>query len=348
MTVTAERRLAGWTLAAMLVTAVAVNASDYSFLVPLQHVRIDTHRSIIEGRAAAPRQYQILVPYVLDPPIRMLATVMPPDKALTRVYAAYHLAALTLLLAVLFFYLRRWFSAEQALIGALVVASMIRIVLRPGEYWDLSSIPESSVFAPASLLEPTTIALGLLLMHAGRHWWLAALVAIAATNSDVAALLPVLFVLTRPLTRDRIALALGYAAIWAAVSIAVRLAVGATVLPPVIGEALTENLQHLPSVVINLALFLGPVWLLIPMGWRRTPVFARRAMVVIPIHLLAIAAWGYWWDVRNLAALYPILLPPALAALFPPREVAELPPPREALRRTGKFRATDSVTVAPT
>lgn len=170
MTVAGERRLSGWKIAAMLVTAVAVNASDYSFLVPLQQVRVDTHRSIIEGHATPPRQHQILVPYLLDPPIRVLASVMPPDKALTRVYAAYHLAALALLLATLFFYLRVWFSTEQALAGALVVGSTIRIVLRPGEYWDLSSIPESSVFAPASLLEPSVIALGLLLIHAGRPW----------------------------------------------------------------------------------------------------------------------------------------------------------------------------------
>ena len=321
MTVTGERRLSLWKLAAVLVTAVAVNASDYSFLVPLQHVRIETHRSIIAGHATAPRQHQILVPYLLDPPIRLLATVMPPDKALTRVYAAYHLAALALLVATLFLYLCVWFSPEQALVGALIVGSTIRIVLRPGEYWDLSSIPESSIFAPASLLEPAMIAVGLLLMRAGRHWLLAALIAIAAANSEAAALLPVLFVATRPLTRDRIATALGYVAIWVVVTLAVRLAVGGAVFPPEIGQALSENLRHVPSLAINLALFLGPVWLLIPIGWRRTPVFARRAMVTIPIYLLAVAAWGYWWDVRNLAPLYPILLPPALAALFPPRTV---------------------------
>lgn len=316
----AERRLAGWRLAAVLLTAVAVNASDYSFLVPLQQLRIDTHRSIIEGHADGPRQQQVLVPYLLDPPIRALATVMPADKALTRVYAAYHLAALTLLLATLFFYLRAWFTTEQALVGALVVGSTIRIVLRPGEYWDLSSIPQSSVFAPASLLEPTIIALGLLLILADRRWLLAGLVAIAAANSEAAALLPVLFVVTRPLTRDRIVAALGYVAICVAVSLAVRLSLRGAAFPLEIGQTLTENLQHLPSLAINLALFLGPVTLLIPIGWRQTPEFARRAMIAIPIYLLAIAAWGYWWDVRNLTPLYPILLPPALAALFEPRD----------------------------
>lgn len=330
MTVTVERRLAGWSLAAVLATAVAVNASDYSFLVPLQQVRINTHRAVIGGRAEEPRGQQILVPYLLDPPIRALATVMPPDKALTRVYAVYHLAALTLLLATLFFYLRVWFTAEQALVGTLIVGSTIRIVLRPGEYWDLSSIPLSSVFAPASLLEPTLIALGLLLIHADRRWWLAGLIAIAAVNSDAAGLLPLLFLVARPLTAGRINAGSGYLFLWAGVRVVVGgLVAGNGVLRPQALEALSENLQHLPSLAINLALFLGPVWLLIPLGWRRTPEFARRAMIAVPIYLLAIAAWGYWWDVRNLAPLYPILLPPALAALFAPRTGdSPLPPSR--------------------
>lgn len=296
--------------------------------MPLQQLRIDTHRSIIEGRAAPPRQQQILVPYLLDPVIREMSAVMSPDKALTRAYAAYHLAALTLLLATLFFYLRLWFSTEQALVAALFVASTIRIVLRPGEYWDLSSIPDSSVFAPASLLEPSVIALGLLLTHAGRNWLLAALVVIAAANSDAAALLPLLFVLTRPVTRERIGAALGYLLIWLGVRLAVRLAVGGTMLPPPIGEVLTDNLQHLPSLAINFALFLGPVLLLIPIGWRRTPEFARRAMIAVPIYLIGVAAWGYWWDVRNLSPLYPLLLAPALAALFEPHALHELGPTR--------------------
>lgn len=315
-----ERGLPRWVLAALFVTAVAVNASDYSFLVPLQQVRRETHRAIVEGRATAPRQYQVLVPFLLDPPIRLLASVMPPDKALSRTYAAYHLLALVLLLAALFRYLRVWFSIEQALAGALIVGSTIRIVLRQGEYWDGSSIPESSVFAPSSLLEPSSIALGLLLIGANRRWLFAGLVAIAAANSEAAVLLPLLFLVTRPLTGDRLVAGLGYFSVWAAVTLAVRLAVGGATLPPEIGLALTSNLQHLPSLAINLALFLGPVWLLVAAGWRRTPIFARRATIVVPLYMVAVALWGYWWDVRNLTPLYPLLLPPALAALFDPRE----------------------------
>jgi hypothetical protein len=321
MTITSERGLPSWVLAAVFVSAVAVNASDYSFLVPQQHVRIETHQAIVEGRAAAPHASRVLVPILLEPPIRLLATVMPPAKAVTRTYAAYHLLALALLLAVLFRYLREWFSVEQSLAGALLVGSTIRIVLRPGEYWDLSSIPESSVFAPASLLEPTLVALGLVLILDNRRWLLGGLIAIAALNSEAMFLLPALFLVTRPFTRDRLVAAVGYLTIGIAVTIAVRLATGTPMLPSVGGDVLNASLRNLPSLAVNLALFLGPVWLLIPVGWQRTPAFARSAFLALPLYLIAIGLFGYWWDVRNLMPLYPLLLPPALAALFVPRGV---------------------------
>ena len=319
MRIHGERTHPRWVLAALLVTAVAVNASDYSFLVPLQQLRRDTHRAVVEGRADAPQQYRVLVPFILDTPIRLLSTVMP-DKAFGRTYAAYHLVALTLLLAALFRYLRVWFSVEQALGGALIVGSTIRIALRATEYWDFSSIPGNGVFAPSSLLEPIFVASGLLLILDDRRWTLACLIIVASLNSGAAMLLPLLFLVARPVSRERLLAGLGYLALWGAVSVGLRQAFGFRAVSPYIGQVLDANLEHLPSLVINLSLFLGPVWLLIPVGWRRTPVFARRVMLVIPVYLIGVAVWGYWWDVRNLTPLYPLLLPPALAALFNPRE----------------------------
>ena len=261
MTVTVERRLAGWSLAAVLATAVAVNASDYSFLVPLQQVRINTHRAVIGGRAAEPRRQQILVPYLLDPPIRALATVMPPDKALTRVYAVYHLAALTLLLATLFFYLSRLVHRRAGIgrnsdcgqhdpnraeagrvLGPVVYSTEQRVCTGIAARTDVHRLG-------ASADSRRTV-----------DWWLAVLIAIAAVNSEAAALLPVLFLATRPLTRDRIDAGSGYAAIWVVSERGGAVVESrATECSGRIGQALSENLQHLPSLAINLALFLGPV-----------------------------------------------------------------------------------------
>ena len=154
----------------MLVTAVVVNASDYSFLVPLQQVRIDTHRVDhrgARGGAATAPDPRALPSGSANPRARHRdAARQGVDARVCRVSSGGpHAAARHAVLAIS----ACGSAAEQALVGALIVGSTIRIVLRPGEYWDMSSIPESSVFAPASLLEPTVIAVGLLLMRAGRR-----------------------------------------------------------------------------------------------------------------------------------------------------------------------------------
>lgn len=306
-----------WVLAALFVTAVAINASDYSVLVPQQPVRRETHRAVMDGRAPAPQRYRVLVPFALDPMIDALSRVMPGERAFSRAYGVFHLFALTLLLGTLFVYLREWFTEEQALVGSLLVGSALRLALRQNEYLDLAPIPTSGVFAPSSLLDPSFLALGLLLMLRERRWLLAGVIAVASLNSEAAVLLPVAFLATHVNNRRDLRDGLGYLFLWGAVALGVRYGVGAAG-PQMDALPLPENLQHLPTAALNVTLFLGPVWLLVAAGWRRTPAFARRAMLAATVYLVGVAIWSSWWDVRVLMPLYPLLMPPVLAALFEP------------------------------
>lgn len=307
-------RLSFWVLAAIFVTAAATNANDYSFLVPRQDVRVAVHQAVIDHTAPASARYHVLVPYLVETGVRLLAPHMTYEVAFRRVYALYYLSALTALFAVLFWYLSRWFSDVQALAGSLLVGSTIRIVLRQGEYLDLSSIPTASVFSPSSLLDPTAIAVGLTLMVNDRRWLLALLIAIASLNSEAALLLPLLYVLTRPPSRETAITASGYGAIGVVVFVALRALLGAA---PSASEPPNPE-----TTAINLALFLGPVWLLAIFGMRRAPAFVRQSAIAIPVYLIAVAAIGPSWDLRLMTPLYPLVLPLALSALFVPREGA--------------------------
>jgi hypothetical protein len=305
-------RLSFWVLAAIFVTAAATNANDYSFLVPRQDVRVAMHRAVVDHTAPSSTRYHVLVPYLVEPAVQLLAPRMTYEVAFRRVYALYYLSALTVLFAVLFWYFSLWFSDVQALAGSLFVGSTIRIVLRQGEYLDLSSIPTSSVFSPSSLLEPIAIAIGLILMATDRRWLLAPLIAIASLNSEAAFLLPVLYLLTRSPSRRVAITAFGYVTIAAAVFIGLRLWLGTA---PSVAEP--SNPQ---TTVINLALFLGPVWLLAIVGARVAPAFVRRSALAIPLYLLAVLTLGPGWDLRLMTPLYPLVLPLALSALFEPHE----------------------------
>lgn len=265
-----------WTLAAIFVTAIAVNAFDYSVLVPQPQLRYDMHQAIVAGTAPAPDRYRVLIPWLLDPVIKAASSLTDPAQAFRRVYFAFHAVALTALLAAVYAYCRLWFSRERALIGALIAGSTLRLVLRMGEYWDFSPIPAHSWFAPWSLLEPVFVSAALILIHRQRRAAAAAVVAIAALSSGAG----ILNALSPPLA------------------------------------TLQDNLAHLPVTVINLFLFLGPAAGLAVLGFRNTPAFAKRAAIASVPLIVGVGLFGYWWDVRLLTPLYPVAAPLVLSALF--------------------------------
>lgn len=311
-----------WVVVGLLVTAIAVHAYDYSFLVPREPLRLAAHAAVVAGTAEVPQRTHLLVPWLLNPSIQLVARFMPFDLAFRRVYAAFHVTALALLLVSLYAYCRHWFTIEQSMVGALLVGATLRLPLRPGEYWDFSSIPDTSVFSPGSLLDPIFVAVALLLIRFDRPAWLAAVMIAASLNSEIALVLPLLYLLAGDLNGRRVGIAAGFFLLCAGVLMTLRLMADAG---PFAGISITwrENLAHLPSTIINLTLFLGFGWLLCLFGLRRAPRFVQRQAMAVPIYLIVIAVWGFWWDVRNLMPLYPLLLPPALSAIFPPGPPAD-------------------------
>ena len=302
-----------WIVPVIFLTAVAVNASDYSVLVPRQDLRIATHRAIVDGTAPPLVQHRVLIPAVLEPAIRVASTAMPADKAVTRTYAVFHLLALAGVLFVTYGYCSLWFTRDRSLIAALLIGSTIRLSLRQGEYWDGSPIPDTSVFAPWSILDAVVIGHALGLLYHGRRAGFLILIAIAALNSEASVLLPMLAAVHARQTGWRLAAAA--AATWAIVTGGLHVAFGAS-WPTMTWQ---ENRAHLGAAIVNLALWLGPALVLVAAGWRHAPAFARRSIYAAAPFVAAFAAFGYWWDVRTLLPLYPLLAPLLLSAVWRPR-----------------------------
>ena len=309
----------GWrTVTAIMMSAVLVTAATYSFFTPLNEARVAAHREVVTLAASAPDRYRVLVPFALDGPIHALAAFVPYDKAVERVYGVFHLVALSLILIALVLQLSLWFTTVQSLAGALMVGSLVQLALRQQEY-DLSSIPDAAVFAPHSLLEPVVIALGCVLARRGRQWPLAALTAVAALNSEAAIILPLLYIAVLGVSRASVLTAIGYAVIWGAVTLTLRLALGESPSVWTVREIWRENMAHLPTAFVNVALFLGPLWVVAAVGWRRAPGPIRRTAWLTAPYVAAVGVWGFWWDVRLLLGLYPLLMPLVLSAVFAPR-----------------------------
>jgi hypothetical protein len=301
------RRLRSFSLAAIFVAASAVTALDYSFFVgdPTLVARRSIHQGVLAHTATAPDRYRLLAPLIVEGPVRLLERWMPRDVAFDRVYAVFYVVAMTAMLWSLFAYLRVWFADEQALIAVLLVASTLRITIRQHDY------------APFSYLEPTFIALGLLLMLGERRWWLALLVAIAAFNRETGIFIVFLFAATQPLTRRNLQMTLIYASVWAAVFAGVRLYGGEADRYWELGRIWRTNISQPGLTLYNVTAFLGVIWILAVPGVRHAPAFVRRAAIVIPVYAAVVAIWGLWWEVRLLMPLLPLVTPLALSALFP-------------------------------
>jgi hypothetical protein len=300
-------------IAAILVTAAGVNAYHYSFLVPRAAERIATHEAVVHHAAAAPERFRVLVPYAVEAVARPASMLMPYQKSISRVYAAYYLLALTALLLACFAYFTRWYPRDTALIGALLVADTVHIALRQGEYIGQVPIPSSAVFAPHSILEPTLIAATLIFTARGQWKWVTVVAGIAALNSEAALLVPLVALAGGGATNRSVAAATVSAGVAVGVLLLIRLIVGGPWTSMSLDAIWQMNVANLPTAAVNVLLLLGGAWVLAVFGYSRSPVFLRRVAMVVPVYAAVVGVCGFWWDVRLLLSLYPLVVPLALA-----------------------------------
>ncbi len=295
----------------ILLTASGVSAYDWSFRVddPIKQERLDTHNRIVNRTARAPERYRVLVPYLLDLPIRALAQFMPYEKAFGRVYAAYYWLAISVMLYALHLGLRTYFTSEQALVGVLLAASTLPMALRYHAY------------SPYSLLEPTFFALALLWIREERHVLLALLTLIATLNRETGIFVVFFLLAVAPLDRRHVRSAATLLTIWAATFWGLRWYAGDA--PRFFDlrttwHGNTHTIEQLMIAATSWLLMLGALWLYAVMGISRAPAFVRRSALVLPAYALTILMWGAWVEVRLWLPMYPVILPLALSYLFPP------------------------------
>lgn len=295
----------------ILLTAAGVSAYDWSFRVddPIKQERLDTHSGIVSRTARAPERYRVLVPYLLDPPIRALSQFMPYEKAFGRVYAAFYWLAITVMLYALHLSLRTYFTSDQALVGVLLAASTLPMALRYHAY------------SPYSLLEPTFFALALLWIREERLVRLALLMLVATLNRETGIFIVFFFLAVIPLDRRHLRDAAILLAIWAATFWGLRWHAGDA--PRFFDlqttwHGNTHTLEQLGIAATSWILLLGAFWLYAAMGISRAPAFVRRTALVLPAYALTILVWGTWVEVRLWLPMYPVILPLALSYLFTP------------------------------
>jgi hypothetical protein len=284
---------------------------------PYFESRLELHNQIIAGTAPSPYRYRILVPLIGEVFTKALSVVLSNKAAFLLSYAIYDLLAIFSMLAILFFWVRNWFSREQALVGVLFVAGTMPIAL------------QDHFFQPWSLIEVGLFSAALLAIHRKRNWLLASLGALASLNRETAIFMPLAFLLTNldmtSLMRARIKiagkpilLAGGFFLIWAVVFFGLRYFQGTASHIHTIEELVARNTTRgsLFKTSVNGSLFLGGFWVFAVLGFRYAPCAIRRVALIVPLYLMTVILWGVWYEVRLLMPLYPILVPLGLSFTY--------------------------------
>jgi len=300
--------------ALLLVVSVAA-CITYNYVTQLEFPnaerRFGFHSQILEGTAASPYNYRVLVPWATEALTRAISATTPVSEtsAWQFAYVAYDLVALSLFLYTLFVLLCRFHPPPLALAGVFFCAALLPISLR------------NHYYQPWSLIEAWFFCWALLLSHRGRFGILLALTAVAALNRWSAALIPVIYLLgalepdwLRQRQFQRIGGVLWRFGALAAVAVATLFAVrrfqGAQDPIHTVQELWQHNTSAESLVVgtLHWLLFLGAGWGLALWGARRADPFLRRQLLFVPLYLLPVLLYGVWVEVRLLMPTYPLLV----------------------------------------
>ncbi|MGH9139837.1 MAG: hypothetical protein ACRD2I_01700 [Vicinamibacterales bacterium] len=271
------------------------------------------NRGILDHTAPSPYRYRVLVPFLLQPITAVAGHFMADELAFRRIYDVYYLLAFVSLLQTLRWYLRLWYTDQEALIGALLVAATLPITLR------------NNFFEPASFIEPSLLTIALVWTYRGAVWRVLPLTVLGSFVRETAVFIPIACWFAA--STSSVKIPRGTPTAMALVSLILSTAVFAG-LRWRFGEGLHVTLADVWAIntgregflaaVVNVALFLGGAgWILVLVGYGQAPQFVRRAMRFAPIYVAAVAIGGVWYEVRLLMLLYPVLVPCAMAALFP-------------------------------
>jgi hypothetical protein len=215
-------------------------------------------------------------------------------------------------------YLTRWFAPPVAAAGNALLAACLPLTFNNG--WG----------HPDHVIELVLLALAAGAIVRRATWpFIAGLLAVATLNRETSALIVALYVLSEPWSRARAVGAAGLAAVWLAVALGLRVALGWVSYDP---WQLDHNVAYLlglgqlpPGPYTKLypwffAGLLGVMGLATAQGWRRQPRLVRMsAAVVVPLFVVTCMLFSSVIETRIFSPLLVLLVPGVMSGWFEPK-----------------------------
>jgi hypothetical protein len=264
---------------------------------------------VVHNTEPAPGKYRVLAPF-LDHYLAASTGWSPQN-----VWHATRLAWIFIAFCVMHAYLRTWFAPEVALTGVALLAASLPLTFT-NSWAHPDHFPELALFTLGALAiareQPVLFALAL----AG-----------AALNRETSVFLVALYAVTRPFNARSVVLTLAFATEWFAIYAALRLIRGLSHYDYwQAGRNLTDLGIPLPAAYdpyyrtyAYFALVAFAPMVLIAMLGRETPLFIRRALLVVPMVAVVAFLFSNIIEVRIFTPLYTLLLPAVMFTLFVPQ-----------------------------
>ena len=295
-----------WCVLLYVSLALATGFADLRMRAYPAHVVQSYIPGIIAGTEEAPGLYRVLAPYTIDGLARATGTSLQTTWLATRL-GWFAIAYLSIHL-----YLRTWFDAPVALTGVALTAATLPLLFT-NSWAHPDHIPELALFT-----------LGAWAIATHRDWVFAVLLALASFNRETAAFLVLLYAVAAPITGPRLIRTVIFAAEWFAIYAGLRYARG---FHGYEYWQLDRNLGFLKLLPANydpyyrsyayFGLFaFGPMVYLAARA--RAPLFARRALLVVPVFVAVGFLFSSIIESRIFTPLYALALPGVMFCLHPP------------------------------
>ena len=294
-----------WFLLVYLTLAVATGFADLRARAHTEHVVKTYIPAVIAGTESAPGRYRVLAPFTIETIGR--ATGASPIA----VWYATRLAFIFVAFCVMHVYLRTWFDPGAAFAGVAFTAATLPLTFT-------NSWPH-----PDSMPELALFTFGALAIARRSDAFFAIALALAALNRETSVFLVLLYAVAEPLSRSRVLRTALFGLEWFAIYAGLRAARGLSHYAYWQGGRNLSDLGLLPSsfdpyyrayAYFGVILF-GPA-LYLALRARGAPLFARRALLVVPCFVIVAFLFSSIIESRIFTPLYPLVLPATLFAVF--------------------------------
>jgi hypothetical protein len=286
--------------------AIAAGFADVRMRAHTEHVVIAYIPGVLNGTESAPGLYRVLAPFSIDAVARLTGV------SLLSAWYATRLAFIFSAFCALHVYLRTWLPPHGAFAGVTFTAATLPLTFT-NSWPHPDHIPELLLFT-----------LGALAIARHRDGWFTVALAAAAFNRETSVFLVVLYAVAEPITRVRLVRATLFAAEWFAIYGGLRAIRGLSHYQYWQAGRNLADLGLLPAAFdpyyrgyayFGLILF-GPM-LFLSLRATALPIFARRALLVVPVFVTIAFMFSSIIESRIFTPLYALILPGLMCSLIP-------------------------------